>query len=49
MANQVRHYFIVADELYDSEIFNRVKAHEEVSNEVLEDLALRSADTSRLD
>lgn len=49
MANQVRHYFIVANELYDSEIFSRVKAHEEVSNEVLEDLALRSADTSRLD
>ena len=49
MTNHVKHYFIVVDELYDSEIFNRVKAHEEVSSEVLEDLALRSADTSRLD
>lgn len=49
MTTHVKHYFIVADELYDSEIFNRVKAHEEVSSEVLEDLALRSADTSRLD
>ena len=49
MDTQVSHYFIVADELFDSEIFNRVRAHEEVSNEVLEDLALRSADTSRLD
>ena len=49
MSTQISHYFIVADELFDSEIFDRVRSHEEVSNEVLEDLALRSADTSRLD
>lgn len=39
MAHGVTHHYVVSDQDYDSEVFNRVRAHEELSDEVIEQIA----------
>lgn len=43
MSHPVTHYYLLSDQPYEEELFDRVQKHEELSEEILDDLAVELA------